>query len=219
MCEDSCKTMELTPAKRRHLFKQAITKTGNLPSQCPLFPGMPVKITENVAVGLKIANSTSGVIKCVICDPAEQLLPGKQHVLQHLPVCVIVTIETSSCPQLDDLETKDIPIYPTSNNFRIKFPKTQKPVSITRRQLPLVPAYSYTAYKSQAQTLPAAVVDLVPAPHMPVHDTSFAYVPLSRVRSLDDLAILQEFDISVLQKAKTADHQAHDAKFDEMNVA
>ena len=76
-----------------------------------------------------------------------------------------------------------------------------------------MPAYAYTAYKSQAQTLPCAIIDLVPAPHMNVTDSSFAYVPLSRIRDSKDLAILRDFDISVLQKERTLDHQAQDKRF------
>ena len=62
-----------------------------------------------------------------------------------------------------------------------------------------MPRYSCTAHKSQGQTLKKAVVDLVPA-HGSTKNIGkeFAYVPLSRVRRLQDLTILRPFDPSIL---------------------
>ena len=79
--------------------------------------------------------------------------------------------------------------------------------------MPLVPAYAYTAHKTQGQTLPAAIIDLVVPDKMPVKDSSFAYVPLSRVRQLKDLYILRPFTLNVLCKQKTNDHKAQDERF------
>ena len=214
---DICKSIDLCDSKQKQLSQLTVTKSGNLPRQCPLFPGMPIKLTENIAVELGLSNSTSGIIKDVVYDPRERIQNTKQHILQYPPLCVIVTMHKSTCPQLQELAPHDVPIFSTSKSFQYKFPGMKKPVSITRRQLPLVPAYAYTSYKSQAQTLPAAVVDLVIPQKMPVKDTSFAYVPLSRVRKLSDLAILRRFDIKVLQKQKTSDHIKQDAKFELMS--
>ena len=57
-----------------------------------------------------------------------------------------------------------------------------------------------TAHKSQGATLDKAVVDLVPQPNLksPI-DVNFPYVPLSRVRRLQDLTILRPFDASVVK--------------------
>ena len=73
-------------------------------------------------------------------------------------------------------------------------------VNIKRSHFPLVPAYSYTAHKSQGKTLKKVMVDLVPPKGMKHMDISFAYVPLSRVRSLNDLTILRHFDSKILKK-------------------
>ena len=67
-----------------------------------------------------------------------------------------------------------------------------------RKALPLVPAYSITTHKSQGQTLPKIIVDLVMPPG-PVELASI-YVPLSRVKRLQDLLILRPFQFDVLQK-------------------
>ena len=149
----------------------------------------------------------------MVCDEREQFSRGSQHTLTCQPLYVVVTFHNTTCPKLDGLPSKDIPIYPVTTSFSVRFPGAARSTSISRNQFPLVSAYAYTSYKSQAQTLEAAVIDLVVPDRMPVRDTSFAYVPLSRIRRLDDLAILRPFDIKVLQKGKTQDHQAQDDKF------
>ena len=77
-------------------------------------------------------------------------------------------------------------------------------MTVKRRHFPLVPRFSVTSHKSQGMTLDRAIVDLVP----PIRKgrskpnsvgIEFAYVPLSRVRRLEDLTILRPFDPSVLK--------------------
>ena len=215
---DKCNKMTLTKSKLKQLHKLPFPKTANLPSQCPLFPGMPVKLTENMAVELKLTNSASGIVKEIVCDPREVLSTAKRHTLIYPPLCVIVTFPQTTCPTLKGLEDKDIPVYPVTKTFSYRFPKATRRTRISRTQLPLVPGYSYTAYKSQAQTLPCAAVDLVPPPYMQVRDASFAYVPLSRVRTSDNLALLRPFNISVLQKGKSPDHEAQDIRFAKLSL-
>ncbi|CAF5000969.1 unnamed protein product, partial [Rotaria socialis] len=78
-----------------------------------------------------------------------------------------------------------------------------------RKALPLIPAYSITTHKSQGQTLRKIFVDLVTPPG-PVEVASF-YVPLSRVKRLDDLLIVRPFNFSSLQVKPTA------AQMEELN--
>ena len=72
--------------------------------------------------------------------------------------------------------------------------------NVNRTHFPIVPRFSITAHKSQGMTLDKAIVDLVPHFKKPV-EINFAYVPLSRVRRLEDLTILRPFPVEVL-KAK-----------------
>ncbi|CAF1225215.1 unnamed protein product [Rotaria sordida] len=62
--------------------------------------------------------------------------------------------------------------------------------------MPLAPAYCITTHKSQGQTLNKVVIDL----KLPndTDDIAAVYVPLSRVKRLVDLVILQHFDCKVL---------------------
>ncbi|CAF3643931.1 unnamed protein product, partial [Rotaria socialis] len=79
-------------------------------------------------------------------------------------------------------------------------------ISIKRRALPLIPAYSMTTHKSQGQTLSKIIIDLVMPPG-PVEVAS-VYVPLSRVKRLDDLLIIRPFEFAALQvKPSTAQRE------------
>jgi hypothetical protein len=81
-----------------------------------------------------------------------------------------------------------VPVLPVPHHFTYvsylgkKFP-------ISRLQLPLLPAYSYTDYKSQGRTLSHAVVDLASAKNL-----QGVYVMLSCVKTLDGLAVLRPFE-------------------------
>jgi len=75
--------------------------------------------------------------------------------------------------------------------------KLKATINVKRKGLPLIPAYSITTHKSQGQTLPKIVIDLNMPPG--AVEVASAYVPLSRVKKLDDLVILQDFHIDVLR--------------------
>ena len=82
-------------------------------------------------------------------------------------------------------------------------------MEVKREQLPLSAGYVKTAHGVQGATLPAAIIDLaIPSGGGGFSDT---YVPLSRVKRLEDLAILRPFEQSVLQHRLdpdiVADHQ------------
>ncbi|CAF1577872.1 unnamed protein product [Rotaria magnacalcarata] len=59
-----------------------------------------------------------------------------------------------------------------------------------------------TAHKSQGQTLGKIIIDLVMPPG-PVEVAS-VYVPLSRVKRLDDLLIIRPFEFAALQVKPSA---------------
>ncbi|CAF1946924.1 unnamed protein product [Rotaria magnacalcarata] len=86
--------------------------------------------------------------------------------------------------------------------------KTKK-ISIKRNALPLIPAYSITTHNSQGHTLGKIIIDLV-MPPSPVEVAS-VYVPLSRLKRLDDLLIVRTFDFAVLH-AKPSTGQREELK-------
>ncbi|CAF2182230.1 unnamed protein product, partial [Rotaria magnacalcarata] len=119
--------------------------------------------------------------------------------------------------ELAELQTKIIPISISEQTFLFdikellvdnvakaaKINKKTTKISVKRKALPLIPAYSMTTHKSQGQTLSKIIIDLVMPPG-PVEVAS-VYVPLSRVKRRDDLLIGRSFDFAALQvKPSTA---------------
>ena len=95
-----------------------------------------------------------------------------------------------------------------------KRPRSNKTaiLSVNRRSLPLVPAYSITTHKSQGQTLSKVVIDLkLPSE---TDDIAAVYVPLSRVKHLADLVLVRYFDYKVLliKPSKSQVAQVEDLK-------
>jgi ATP-dependent exoDNAse (exonuclease V) alpha subunit len=67
-----------------------------------------------------------------------------------------------------------------------------KVTTLYREQLPLTPAYAFTDYRSQGQTLPYVIVNLAIPPSgglMPFN----TYVALSRSRARGQIRLLRDF--------------------------
>ncbi len=214
---DSCTKFQLTASKLKLLQNLSYTSTSNLPGELPLFIGMKVMLTTNLLVEEKLANGSVGEVTRIACT-SRPILKENKYVLQEQPRYVVVNFHNTSCPTFESLNPGEVPIFPLASTFRHKFPGSLRPTSIRRQQLPLVACYSYTAHKAQCKTLDAVITDLVPPPGFKV-DSGFSYVPLSRVRRLDDLCILRPFPIKVLQTQQPLDLVAQDKRFEEMDLS
>lgn len=65
--------------------------------------------------------------------------------------------------------------------------------TVLRSQLPLTPAYPFTDYRSQGQTISYALIDIAPPPTGSL--TPFnVYMALSRSRGRESIWLLREFD-------------------------
>ncbi len=116
-------------------------------------------------------------------------------------------VETS----LDGLPPKVIPIPLIKKQFTVPIKqlfgrliehvqggeKVSETTQVTRTQLPIVPAFAITTYKAQGLTMNKINVDLqVP---LGTKQVASIYVPLSRVKRAEDVAILRSFDMNLLQ--------------------
>ncbi len=211
---DTCVRHPLPASKLQQLQRLSYTRTSNLPGELELFRGMPVMVTKNIAVEFKISNGAIGVISKIVCIGKPTLSAGL-YILPDIPIYVVVKFPDTTCPAFPGLASGEIPIFPQTDSFQFKFPGTTSSSTIRRRQLPLISCYSYTSHKAQGKTLPAIVTDLVPLKKNV--DCSFAYVPLSRIRHLEDLVIIRPFPISVIQSKRPKDLIAQDAKFIKMD--
>ena len=189
------------------------TSTGQLPGELPLYVGMPIFISNNIATELGITNGTKGVVKAIHLQNGESI--SEEDIGFHLVEFrdldyVIVELEDVTVTPLRGLQPNHIPIFPQKGKgFKVQlkgFNKKgkRKEITVTRKQFPIVPRFGMTAHKSQGQTLGKAIIDLVPNPknNGRQEDVSLPYVPASRVRRLEDLTILREFPASVILKPK-----------------
>lgn len=199
----------------KKLLELSDSKTEHLPGLLPLVPGMPVILTQNIAIELGLINGMNGIFRQLVYEPdsvstnviSEAFPANTQYI--HRPLYALVEIIRSNIGcSLDQLQPNLIPIPVMEQTFRVdmsdiilkdkKNKSIRKPLlSIKRRALPIVPAYCITTHKSQGQTLNKVVIDL----KLPneTDDIAAVYVPLSRVKRLVDLVILRYFDFKVLK--------------------
>ncbi len=129
---------------------------------------------------------------------------------------------------LDGLRPKLIPIPLVRKQFTVPMKqlfgrlfervrggkKVPEVIQVTRTQLPIVPAFAITTYKAQGLTMNKIVVDLqVPLGTLQV---ASIYVPLSRVKRAEDVAILRPFNINVLQVRPSPAQDAELKRLDEL---
>ena len=81
------------------------------------------------------------------------------------------------------MSVEAVPIEPVTANVY-----GREGVTLQRTQLPLLPCWAATIHKVQRLSLDAAVIDLGPK----VFEDGMAYVALSRVRTLDGVAIIDQ---------------------------
>ena len=112
------------------------------------------------------------------------------------PACLLFRPDNSKHINFEDLERKEIPVFPIERSITIKGR------SIRRKQVPICPGFSLTDYKVQGSTLKTAI-DLKDDPTIKSqteHKKFYSmYVQLSRLQSLDGLYLLQAIDMKDLR--------------------
>ncbi len=168
---------------REVLWSLPSSKTGDALGKLPLFPGMRVMIQENIALAWNVVNGAIGTVRDI-----------KYTEEDHIRYVSVLYVEIPGAGRHFGIEDNDvIPIFPVPTTFKwIKSPKTAtrpaQEISVTRMQPPVLPAYVITDYKSQGRSLSTAIVDPDSALSL-----QGVYVMLSRVRTLEGLAILRPF--------------------------
>ena len=149
-----------------------------------LMTNLPLVYKGNVLINLNEYHNTDIILK----EMPKYLLVKK------------INNNSNNNLKFDHLPIDLIPIFPQTVTFAVK-PKCAalgtKSVSVRRTQFPLTPAYALTAYKAQGKTLNKVIIDLTKPPSGKL-DFAYAYVALSRAKSLNDIFILRDFDIKML---------------------
>ncbi|KAG1880086.1 hypothetical protein F4604DRAFT_1879937 [Suillus subluteus] len=149
------------PHQQRQMWKIQSSCTNDALSELPLIPGMPVMITENPVTSCKIVNGSKGILKSV----TYKVDGGCCYA-----VCALVNIPDSAL-HVPDLELGVVPILPVTNSFR--YATGDKTISIRRTQLPILPGWAFTDFKS-------------------------IYMMLSRAPKLSNIVILRWFSSKTL---------------------
>ncbi|CAF4921394.1 unnamed protein product [Rotaria socialis] len=212
---------------RKTILELPDNKTEHLPGYLPLVPGMPVLLTENVATELGLSNGTRGIFHQLVYEESSADIQFQDKNFPTNPKFITqpkyALVDFPNCKfdsELAELQIKIIPIPISEQTFLFdveellaenvakaaKINKKTTKISIKRKAFPLISAYSMTTHKSQDQILGKIINDLVMPPGSV--EVASAYVPLSRVKRLDDLLIIRPFEFAALQvKSSTAQRE------------
>lgn len=166
---------------KKQLWTMPPKLTSEFFGKLPLFTGMRVMVIDNVAISGRVVNGAEGTVKHVLYETDRDGRRFASVVYVHIP---------GSSVNIPGLEDEVVPIFPMACNFEVNVTVngTKFKKYVTRMQLPLVPAYSYTDFKSQGRSLGYAIVDIASA-----YSLQGVYVMLSRVKTLEGVAVLRWF--------------------------
>jgi len=154
-------------------------------------------VTENVETDLDIANGARGDIVGIVLHPKEPPIGDRPVVkLKFLPTCILVKMYRTRASRLEGLDQGVIPIEPAMASYRVKIPTENGGTflrTMKRRQFPITPAFAFTDYRSQGQTIPYVVVDIASPPNGNLNLFNL-YVALSRSSGRDTIRLLRDFD-------------------------
>ncbi|CAM4955810.1 unnamed protein product [Rotaria socialis] len=180
---------------RKTILELPDNKTEHLPGYLPLVPGVPVLLTENVATELGLSNGTRGIFHQLVYEESSadiqfqdknfptntKFITQPKYALVEFPNCKLDS-------ELAELQAKIIPIPISEQTFLFdakellaenvakaaKINQKNTKISIKRKALSLIPAYSMTTHKRQGQTLDKIIIDLVMPPG-PIEVASFTF--------------------------------------------
>lgn len=200
-----------TATEIKALLRTGDQKSYNLAALLPILPGMPIRITQNIAVKIGIANGTEGTLvgvkfpegttfKYSECFGVRALLSSNlpnvafvdtPHLCSRLPnrfQCVP--------PQFPD---STIPLYPVESAPFSSPKNLENRAMMKMTQLPFVPAFASTSYKVQGMTTDGIVAFpfLKGSPGRP--SAAALYVVLSRVRRLRDVFLVRSITREEMQ--------------------
>ena len=173
---------------------------GELCGMLPLCEGMPVFLTDHInrKRNFKLLKGRQGYVRGWqhATDGAVPTETGTV-VWNQLPRTVLVHFPDATF-QLPGLAKGVYPITPQRRTWFLDEGRKRPCLAVTRKQLPLLPAFAMTAHQAQGQTLEMGVIaDLN---YKAISGALTAYIAMTRVRSRTDLLILRAFDAQLFQQ-------------------
>jgi hypothetical protein len=178
--QDTIKGRPLTRLERYVRAKTQSKQSGQrgrnekngLPDDVLLAIGMSVMVTLNVDTDLDVANGSRGTIVDIVLDPDKPEFDKTSATvtLQRLPLYIRVKFPCTRAVALPGHVAGVLPITPASKYYQVvaatqrgqDIVKVQR--TVRRLQFPITPAYAFTDYHSQGQTLKAAIIDIANPP-------------------------------------------------------
>lgn len=179
------------------------SRSGTFLGRLPLVQGAKVMILRNLMTQGGVTNGAEGTIDSIVYHEEED---GTR-----VAEVAYVRINDCSFSFSPSLEPGVVPVLPVSDQFHAITTRGKK-YAVTRHQLPLVPCYSYTDYKSQGKTIQNVIIDLATC-----SSRESAYVLCSRAVTLQNLLILRPFHISVIQRRLSLNFKREFARLEELD--
>ena len=133
----------------------------------------------------------SGVVTGWVVDPREPDHDEAGDIWLKYPVQAVMVQFEGANWQLDGMPSPGTyPIMAAKKAWHVDSKRKRPVLRVSSTQVPIGPDYVCTAYSSQGLTLDAAIVDLL---FSECTNPATAYVALSRVRSTNDILIMQAF--------------------------
>ena len=178
---DRYKRQRVAPTLQQRLWKVRSKLTKDSLGELPLFIGMKIIVTENVAIKASVVNGAQGIV--------EQIKYEEDNQGNRFLKCVYISIEDAGVKS-HGIDSEFIPIFPVTTSFAYKA-SDGVTYTISRQQVPLLPAYAFVDYKVQGRSMDLVNIDL-----QDCQTLQSAYVMLSRATSLHSLCILRPFSSS-----------------------
>ncbi|KAB0799246.1 hypothetical protein PPYR_07126 [Photinus pyralis] len=169
---------------RREIEKLNKKDTQNLMTELQLVYGVKYMISTNIDVTDGLFNGATGTLRFI--EIVNNRTQAVYLQMDDKSVGKSAIGKRRAFMEKNNISTRWTPIFKTKKTFNVLRKGT---VQVTREQYPLVPAEGITVHKSQGQSMPKVVIDLISSKM----DRAMLYVALSRAISLDGLFLIGKF--------------------------
>lgn len=189
--DDQCDGKPLTKCQRLATAHITSDVTNTFPHKIEIVKGMKAMVLLNISTDADLANGTRGIVEDIILDPREERHTSSSPItLRYLPAVILFKPIFSHDLKFPGLPDNIVPIFPTQTRFKVG---GNAGFSVERKQFALTPAYAFTDFKAQGQTIEHVIVDIAKPPSGKL-DAFHAYVALSRSRGREMVRLLRDFD-------------------------
>ena len=177
-------------------------ESGNLYGTLPLCVGMPVSATDHLGRERRVLRGCAGTV-CGWAHAGDKSkvtrADGHVRYWAEMPAAVYVKFRTSKTWRVDGIQEDCVlPVAPVQSAWFLDGKRKKPQLRVSRRQLPLSPAFALTARGAQGITaVNGAVVDIA----MKKGDNPLtSYVAMTRVEGRQKLGIFCPFDLEAFQR-------------------